>query len=453
MMMIAVIALIRKDVILFLNDKRALLLTLAMPIFLAAFFGYLMGGTGNKEASKIEVAVVLEDTHVISQKILTGLKAENALKIVEIPLLQAREQVRKGKLSVAIVLPKGFGEAAGRALFGADEKPDLPLFYDPSQTAMLAMVKGMLTQQVMQSVSGEMFNGGSGTDLVEHGLSDLNVSETLSGEGNSNKKELKELLLSVKKYQTYQKSVDANSSASMTTNLTAPTTAQTTKGGLSMPFNTKDEAVTAKDAIETKYNGYAHSFAGMTVQFILFMAIDVGIGVLLARKLGMWNRLLAAPVGINTLITARALSCALIAFGVTCFIFAVAMVVFKVQILGSVAGFVGVALSFSLMTASFGLLIAAFGKTPEAARGIAVFATLIMVMLGGAWMPSFLFPQWLQNFTVFIPTRWAVDGFDAMTWRGLGLDAALPAIGALLGFTAIFGVLALWQFRAQQNAN
>ena len=39
--------------------------------------------------------------------------------------------------------------------------------------------------------------------------------------------------------------------------------------------------------------------------------------------------------------------------------------------------------AFALMTASFGLLIAAFGKTPEAARGIPIFATLILVMLVG----------------------------------------------------------------------
>jgi ABC-2 type transport system permease protein len=185
----------------------------------------------------------------------------------------------------------------------------------------------------------------------------------------------------------------------------------------------------------------------MSVQFILFMAIDAGIGVLLARRLGLWNRLLAAPVGLNTLLVARALSCALIAFCLISFIFAVAVVVFKVQIAGSLPGFIGVAMSFSLMTASFGLLIAAFGKTPEAARGMSIFATLIMVMLSGAWMPSFLFPPWLQKLTLIVPTRWAVDGLDAMTWRGLGLDAALPAIGVQIAFAVIFGTIALWRFR------
>ena len=67
-----------------------------------------------------------------------------------------------------------------------------------------------------------------------------------------------------------------------------------------------------------------------------------------------------------------------------------AVAVFGVHI-ASLPGFIGLALCFGMLTASLGLLIAAFGKTPEAARRIAMFAVLIMVMLGGAWMPSFLF--------------------------------------------------------------
>ncbi|MEO5881165.1 MAG: ABC transporter permease, partial [Caldimonas sp.] len=86
------------------------------------------------------------------------------------------------------------------------------------------------------------------------------------------------------------------------------------------------------------------------------------------------------------------------------------------------------------------------GKTPEATRGLAIFATLIMVMLGGAWVPSFVFPEWLQTASLVVPTRWAVDGLDAMTWRGLGFEAAIGPIVALLLFSALFAAIAIWRF-------
>lgn len=47
---------------------------------------------------------------------------------------------------------------------------------------------------------------------------------------------------------------------------------------------------------------------------------------------------------------------------------------------------------------------------------------------------------------LLVPTRWAVDGLDAMTWRGLDLDAAIAPIGVMLAFSAAFAAIAVWRF-------
>jgi ABC-2 type transport system permease protein len=425
--MTAIIALIRKDLILYLNDKRALMLNLLMPIVLAAFFGSLFGGAGSGNNSKIEIGLVQQDTSVIGRKIGEGLKADASLAVKEMSLQEAQDKVRAGKLMVAVVIPSGFGDLAGEALFQPDRKPELPLFYDPSQSTVLAMVKGLLTQHVMQGVTGEVMGGASGSKFTDASLKKL--EETPGGE---DKQVLVGLLGSLKKYQDREAAKPAKAGGGA--------------GGMSVPFTTKDEALSSGP----KYNGYAHAFAGMGVQFILFMGIDVGIGILLARRMGIWDRLLAAPITMTQVLVSRALSGAMIAAGLMTAIFLCAMLIFKVQIT-NVAGFALVVVAFALMTASFGLLIAAFGKTPEAARGLATFATLILVMLGGAWVPTFVFPAWMQQFTLIVPTRWAVDGLDAMTWRGLGMDVALQTAGVQLAFAALFGALAIWRFRAQNR--
>ena len=433
--MTALIALVRKDLILFLGDRRALLLNLLMPIMLGAFFGYLFGGSGVTDNAKIEIAVVAQDSGAVTRKIVEGLKSDTALTVLEMSLADAQTRVLKGKLNAAIVIPPGFGEAAGAALFGAHAKPEIAVYYDPSQSAILAMVKGMLTQHVMQNVSAEMFGGAGGQKMMDENIALLEKEAAT----NPRSAELQEFLKSVRTFQT------RNIAAQATTE--KPATGGS-PGGLSMPFATLDQPMSAGP----KYNGYAHAFAGMAVQFILFMGIDAGISVLMAQRLGLWNRLLASPISLHTVLAARAMSSALIAFALLVFIFVVAGLFFQVQIAGSLLGFLGVGLSFAMVTATFGLLIAAFGKTPEAARGMASFATLIMVMLGGAWVPAFLFPQWLQSVTLAVPTRWAVDGLDAMTWRGLALDAAWPAMLVQLGFATLFGALALWKFGRQDRA-
>jgi len=217
------------------------------------------------------------------------------------------------------------------------------------------------------------------------------------------------------------------------------------KGGLTLPFRVSPEGITSGRGVH--YNGYAHSFGGMGIQFLLMVGVDVGIAMLLLRERGVWKRMRAAPLSRTVLLGSRAASSAVTSMGTLIILFAFARVVFGVRIQGSMVGFLGVCAAFSLMTAAFGLLIATLGKTAEATRGIAILATLLMVMLGGAWVPTFIFPRWLKAITVVFPTRWAMDGLDAVTWRGLGFSAVALPIALLFGCALVFGILAVARFR------
>jgi ABC-2 type transport system permease protein len=422
--MTAFLALVRKDLILYIADKRALLMHLVLPIVIAAFFGSVFGG-GAARGGGIDVVLVQQDTSDAGNRIAAGLKADPNLHVTTMDLAQARDAVRKGSQAVAIVLPAGFAEAAGTAMFSNRDKPAIGLLYDPSQPAVLAMVKGMLTQQVMQVVSAEMFGGPLGKKLTDRGLARLDERQV-------DDPALRDMLVAVRNYEAQPRAEGAAGQPR----------------GLSMPFTTHDESL-ASGPVAQGYNPYAHSFSGMGVQFILFMGVNMGIGMLLTRRSGVWDRLLAAPVTLTQVVLARAVSAAIIAFCLLCAIFVVAALAFHVQV-SSVPGFLAVALGFGALTAGFGLLIAAFGKTPEAARGIAMFATLILVMLGGAWVPSFMFPAWVQQVTLVTPTRWAIAGLDAVTWRGLGAPAVAPAVAVLFGFALLFTGAAVWRFRREQ---
>jgi ABC-2 type transport system permease protein len=81
---------------------------------------------------------------------------------------------------------------------------------------------------------------------------------------------------------------------------------------------------------------------------------------------------------------------------------------------------------------------------------VTTFAVLLMVMLGGAWVPTFIFPAWLQRLTVIVPARWAVDGLDAMTWRGIGLTGAIAPMLVMLGFALVFVAIAASRFRWEE---
>jgi ABC-2 type transport system permease protein len=431
MALVPLLAMIRKDLKVFFSDRRSVIVSFVVPIAIASFFGSIFSGPTQGEPARIGVMVVDQDGSAISKAIVEGTAADKSLRVTTPDEGAAREAVRRGNASVGVIIPGGFGEAAGAAFFGTGEKPALQLLYDPSNTAELAMVRGILTQHVMQAVSREMFGGVQGRAYL-----DRTVPQVESSDMNAeDKRALLQMLRSVREF--YDRPAPA------------PGTTAGPAGGLTIPYTVREEALTS--GANVAYNGYAHSFAGMAVQFLLFAMANLGIEMLVERQRGLWKRLRSAPVSRVSLLAGKWLSGALISLLVLLVCFAFAMIVFGVRIHGSVIGFLGVAAACSLMASAFGVLVAALGNSPATARGVTTLAVLLMVMLGGGWVPTFVFPAWLRQLTVVVPVRWAVDGLDAMTWRGIGLAGALPAIGVLLGFAVLFSAIALMRFRWEES--
>lgn len=420
-------ALVKKDLRIFLADPRAVVFSILAPIVIAAFFGFIFSDSRDgEETGRVTVLVVDRDLSAITKGLASRLAADEALSTRPETLDRAREIVRRGEAAVAIDLPPGFGEAAAGAFFGGGsrQKGQATLFYDPTRATEASMVQGLLSGHVMETVSREMFTGPTGRAAVTDALSGLDAADDLSA---NEKGALRELLGGVRRWNDLA------------------TTGQSNQTGLTIPFEVSKVAVTSGEGVV--YNAYAHSFAGMGVQFILFLGIEMGVGLLLLRQQGLWQRLRAAPLSKAALLGSRAVSTALLSLVILCSMFLFARLVFGVRVEGSLAGFLGICLAFSLMTAAFGLLLATFGRTPDGTRGIAIVATLLLVMLGGAWVPTFVFPAWLQQLTLAVPTRWAVDGLDATTWRGLGLSAVAWPIVALTATALALGAAAVARFR------
>ena len=361
------------------------------------------------------------------------------LQVSALDLAAAREQVRSGKQNAAAVFPQGFGEQTTQSLFSGRNKPQVELLVDPSQTTGARVIEGLLAQYSMQEISKEAFTGAYGRKAIDSYLEQLDKLEQ-----TPLRADLKTLLSAARKLNDQ---VDSGAEPGSTTEA-GVNGSEDRKFGLSIPYTLASTPVTARD--NTPYNGYAHSFAGMAVQFILFAGIDAGVLLLLTRERGIWQRLRSAPLRGSEFMLARALATTLIGLFQITVIYFVAMLVFKVRIEGSWPGFIAVGISFCLLNATFGLMLATLGRNASTTRGLAMMATLLLVMIGGAWVPAFVFPRWLQNASRYVPTRWAVDGLDGATWRGLPFDAAVLPTLVLIGSAAVCLLVAIWRFRWEE---
>ena len=215
--MIAFLALIRKDLLIFFQDRRAVIMAFVAPIIIGSFFGYVFGDGGSRQgdSGRAKVIVVDQDGGPVGQAIVRGMQAEKAFDVKATNLEDAESLVQKGKASVALLIPAEFGK---QVLSGGEERPTLTFYVDPSRAVEAKMVQGMLTGGIM---------------------------------------------------------------AAMGHNRPAP-------------FRSAEVPLAAKRG--AIYNAYAHSFGGMAIQFILFLGIDVGIGMLLDRQRGLWKRLASSPL-------------------------------------------------------------------------------------------------------------------------------------------------------------
>ena len=383
----AIRALVRNDLRLYLTDRRALVVGVLVPILIAAFFGYVFGRNGNSDNGKIPIALVDQDHSEVTRGIVADFSSESLVAMQALDRSAAEERVRAGKVQVAAVLPKNFGADAVAALTGNQTTPTIELLVDPSQGISGRVVEGLLAQHGMQEI--------------------------------------------------------AKQAASMASLGGAPPPT------LRLPYRVVTANVTAAQQIP--YNGYAHSFAGMSTQFILLAGIDAGVVLLLMRERGVWQRLRTAPLSRTDFIVARTVATTLISLFQFTLIYLAAIMVFGVRVDGSWVGFVGIAVALCFLNAAFGLMLAAIGGSVGATRGIAAMVTLLLVMVGGAWVPSFVFPKWLQQASLLAPTRWAVDGLDGATWRGQPLAAAIPPFAVLVVAAIVCLGIAIWRFRWEEK--
>ena len=112
----AFIALVRKDLVLYFSNRRAVIMSIAAPILIAAFFGALFGNRDSKPAN-IPVAVTDLDRSELSAGVVAALRSDSALTIIEASAEDGAAQVRAGKQRAAITLPAGFGVKARAGAF------------------------------------------------------------------------------------------------------------------------------------------------------------------------------------------------------------------------------------------------------------------------------------------------------------------------------------------------
>jgi ABC-2 type transport system permease protein len=166
------------------------------------------------------------------------------------------------------------------------------------------------------------------------------------------------------------------------------------------------------------------------------------------RQNKLLRRLRLAPVHTSSIVAARiGISVAIGLIQLAVFLAIATLPYFGLRLTASWWMAIPLVVAGILAFLSIGLLVGAVAKTQQAASSIANLVIVPMAFLGGAFIPLDFAPAWIRQVSYAMPLRYLVTGMQDVMARGEGPASALPAIGILVGFTALVVAIAVRVFR------
>jgi ABC-2 type transport system permease protein len=420
-----IINIVRTALIALKRDRASLALSFILPIAFFSIFAVIFGGQRNS-TPKIKVIVVDEDRSQASRGLVHGLQRENSLVVITKPpsksktaeqpdytAATAEAAVKAGDVSVALIVPSGFGQnpiAFGPGTGGTA----IQLLNDSSDMIAPQMVSGLLQKAAMTAMPVVM---------AEQGMK--YTGQYIGGLTADQQKQMDANLDALRKREAAS-DADGGSSAGSGLN-----------GGGIIQVNAR--AVVGENKHNPMVSFYA---AAIGVMFLLFTASGSAGSLLDEAESGTLERVLSSRVTMTKLLAGKLAFNTLLAFTQLIVMFLWAWAVFKLDFFSHLPGFAVMGLCTAFAVAAFGMLLASACHTRAQLGALSTLLILMMSAIGGSMFPRFLMPEAIQKAGLFTINAWAIDGFTKVFWRDLPVQALWPQVSVLLAVGIVLFVIA-----------
>lgn len=215
----------------------------------------------------------------------------------------------------------------------------------------------------------------------------------------------------------------------------------------------QNPAISLKKITPTNYtlnvtpDTYQQTIPGYTVMYVFFIIATMSASIAQEQSTGTFRRLLSAPVSRAELLGGKLLTAMLVGLAQVFILFGVGAAAFKLDLGGDPLAFF--LLTIALVAAATAIGLAA--ATTQLKRGGLTAPLVIAALLGGCLFPLDLMPPFLRGLSLLVPHSWAMNGYLNLMVRGQGLQQIFPQIAALVGFAALFFLIALRRFDFEKD--
>jgi ABC-type multidrug transport system permease subunit len=186
---------------------------------------------------------------------------------------------------------------------------------------------------------------------------------------------------------------------------------------------------------------------GWAMQFLLFSLSASAAAIYTEKDLGLYQRLLSAPVTRAQIVWGKFFYGVIIGIIQLTVLFFAGGWLYGIDIVHHLVPLLLVCTLAAANCIGMGLLIAAIMPNAEASSGAATLLILLMSAIGGAWFPVSFMPEFIQNISVYTPVHWAMRGFEQVLWSHDSWAQLLPTTGILALMAAGLVLVAGWRFR------
>ena len=186
---------------------------------------------------------------------------------------------------------------------------------------------------------------------------------------------------------------------------------------------------------------------GYLVMFVFFAAALSAEAIVRERQNHTLERMLASSVRRSAIIGGIFTGTAAKGLVQIIIFWTLGILVFKIDLGIAPAAVIILSVLMVITSSAFAMMLATLVRTQRSASSVATVTALVLAPLGGCWWPLFILPMWLQNVAKISPHAWANNGFNKLMLFGADFGAVVPEMLALIGFTVVFGLIAVWRFR------
>jgi ABC-2 type transport system permease protein len=407
-----VLTIARKDLTEVVRDRRAAIFLVLMPLLFTLFFGFFFKAEEHHPAAGYRIGWCDRDPEgFLSARLRSLLDSSESVRLVVLGKKDgevADKLVHDGKFAAVLVIPSGFSSSLAEGRIA--ESPKLGLIAaqgTPGGQTAIAAVQGAAGKLIgaleISRLSLEFYE--KNKPVEDAGVRKAYLEESLG------------------------LAMDAWKDPSLTVAIEAAP-----KGGAQAPRT-------------EQLGGYNQASPGMIVQFAIFGLISSASVLVLERRSRALQRMLTTPMRRAEIIAGHTLAMFVLMLVLQTVLIGVGQLALGVNYLRVPGATLLMIITLGLWSASLGLLISALSRHEQQVVMFSLIAMFVFSALGGAWFPLETAGRSFARVGHFLPTAWAMDGFQNIILRGLGFGSVLLPAAVLLGCAGLFFGLAVWRFK------